>query len=133
MKATYQTHPRKLIMDFFEENPERQFTIEEIINSVNVGEEHLAQSSAYRIVSKLVTEGVLRKNASEDGQLRYGIFKNECHEHLHLKCTQCGKVLHADHEVMENAKQFMDATGFDLDFDKTLLVGKCPECRKIEK
>lgn len=132
MKATYQTHPRKLIEDFLRENGDSQYTIEEIIKGVNVGDEHLAQSSAYRIVNKLVAEGVLRKVPSEDGQLRYGILKNECHDHLHLKCTQCGKVLHADHEVMENAKHFMDATGFDLDFDRTILVGKCPDCRKNE-
>lgn len=133
MKSTYQTQQRKVLLNFLASAHDRQLTIDEILIELNQKGEALPQSSVYRLMKKLVDEGLVRRHSKEDSrQYVYQIIENkECHAHLHLQCTECGKLVHLSHEATREARQWMEgATGFDLDQEKTYLYGKCVECKK---
>lgn len=133
MKSTYQTQQRKIILSFLASAHDRQFTIDEMIEGLNREGHNVAQSSVYRLMKKLVEEGVVRRHSKEDSrQYVYQIIESEeCHSHLHLQCTECGKLVHLSHEATKEARQWMQgATGFELDQEKTYLYGKCKECKK---
>lgn len=133
MKSTYQTQQRKILLNFLVSASDRQFTIEEIIEGLNKDGRNIAQSSVYRLMKKLVEEGVVRRHSKGDSrQYVYQIIESkECHTHLHLQCTECGKLVHLSHEATKEARQWMKgATGFDLDQEKTYLYGKCVDCKK---
>ncbi len=133
MKSTYQTQQRKIILSFLASAHDRQFTIDEMIEGLNREGHSVAQSSVYRLMKKLVEEGVVRRHSKEDSrQYVYQIIESEeCHSHLHLQCTECGKLVHLSHEATKEARQWMQgATGFDLDQEKTYLYGKCKDCKK---
>ena len=133
MKGTYQTQQRKILLGFLSSAHDRQFTIEEIIEELKAQGHNVAQSSVYRLMKKLVDEGLVRRHSKEDSrQYVYQIMKSEeCHSHLHLQCTECGKLVHLSHEATKEARQWMQgATGFELDQEKTYLYGKCTDCKK---
>ncbi len=133
MKSTYQTQPRKILLQFLSSAHDRQFTIEEIIEELSAQGEKLPQSSVYRLMKKLVEEGKVRRHAKENSrQYVYQIMESEaCHSHLHLQCTECGKLVHLSEEATKEARQWMQgATGFDLNQEKTYLYGTCQDCKK---
>ena len=136
MKSTYQTQQRKILLDFLVATHDRQFTIEEILEELNQEGKALPQSSVYRLMKKLVDEGMVRRHSKEDSrQYVYQIIQSEeCHAHLHLQCTECGKLVHLSHEATKEARQWMQgATGFELDQEKTFLYGTCTDCRKSKQ
>ena len=50
---------------------------------------------------------------------------------MHLKCTDCGKLLHMSDEASDRLlSQVRAVSGFDLDMDRTLLFGLCEICKK---
>lgn len=133
MKGTYQTQQRKILLNFLSSAHDRQFTIEEILEELNNQGETVPKSSVYRLMKKLVEEGVVRRHSKEDSrQYVYQIIESEeCHSHLHLQCTECGKLVHLSHEATKEARQWMQgATGFELDQEKTFLYGTCTDCKK---
>ena len=133
MKSTYQTQQRKILLHFLTKTHDRQLTIEEIIEGLKLEGQNVAQSSVYRLMKKLVEEGVVRRHSKEDSrQYVYQIMESEdCHAHLHLQCTECGKLVHLSHEATKEAQIWMQgATGFDLNQEKTFLYGKCGDCKK---
>ncbi len=133
MKSTYQTQQRKILLSFLASASDRQFTIEEIMEGLNGEGQNVAQSSVYRLMKKMVEEGVVRRHSKDDSrQYVYQIMESEdCHAHLHLQCTECGKLVHLSHEATKEARQWMKgATGFELDQEKTYLYGTCTDCKK---
>lgn len=129
MKATYQTQQRKALLDYLYRNRERQFTIEELMMEM---EQPVPLSSMYRLLGKLSEEGLVRKTTRVgERQYAYQIVENEeCHHHLHLQCTACGKVMHLSDEATQKTHLLMHgAEGFELDCEKTLLYGTCTECK----
>ncbi len=135
MKSTYQTQQRKILISYLVDAREKQLTIDEIMDGLKEKGKNVPQSSVYRLMKKLVDEGVVRRHSKEDSrQYVYQIIESEdCHSHLHLQCTECGKLVHLSHEATREARQWMQgATGFDLDQEKTYLYGKCVDCKKVD-
>ena len=56
----YHTQQRKILIDFLRENFEKSFTIDEIIRSV--GETSISQSTAYRLITKLEEDGIVKRS-----------------------------------------------------------------------
>ena len=53
----------------------------------------------------------------------------DCHSHLHLSCTRCGKTFHMDAEhTAQLTRAMSELDGFDLDILKTVLYGICQNC-----
>ena len=73
MKGTYQTQQRKILLSFLNTVSDRQLTIEEILEELNSKGETVPQSSVYRLMKKLVEEGVGAK---------IGNINEECQEKL---------------------------------------------------
>ena len=124
----YQTEQRKTLLAYFAENPNKQFDIDELQNSI-VG---ISKSAIYRNINRMVEMGILRRFQSEVSKkfLYQYIGSHECNEHFHLKCSVCGTILHMDTVFSE---VLMDVVGryadFDLDTSKTLLLGHCISCK----
>ena len=52
-------------------------------------------------------------------------------EHLHMKCTECGKLLHMNNDVSkELLNEIFDLSNFSVDKETTVLYGKCKDCKK---
>lgn len=125
----YNTHQRKILIDFLEANSEKAFTIDEIIS--NLSENGMCQSTAYRLMTKLVEDGLVHRTVK--GNSRSFVYQyisdKKCEGHLHMKCTGCGKVYHLDRSLSTHMqKDIQNNTGFEID-SHTVLLGKCNTCK----
>ena len=129
----YNTGKKQQILEFLSSNSHLAFTLEEISESVAPGGK--GKSTVYSIVSELV-EGAVVKRIS-DGKTRHCSYQyignGECKSHLHLKCRDCGKLIHLDKDVSDNfTSALRESGGFMLE-DGCILFGKCTNCEHTDE
>ena len=130
--AEYNTEQKKLLLDFLEKNHDSSYTIEEITNELKARGATVGKSTVYRLMTRLVEEKRVKRQLS-DGS-RKAIYRitldSHCHNHLHLQCIKCGKVLHLDEKVsdklLDTVKQI---NNFSVSEEDTVLMGKCADCK----
>ncbi len=126
---TYHTNQRNCLHGFLKNNPEQAFTIEEIIDALS--ENSISKSTVYRLMTKLVEENLVHRTVK--GNSRSFVYQyisdEKCENHLHMKCTDCGKVYHLDSGVTSIIQNNIKSnTSFEID-SHTVLLGKCGECK----
>ncbi|NLV85590.1 MAG: hypothetical protein GX025_00005 [Clostridiales bacterium] len=123
----YETKQRKRLFSFFSENPDRQFTIEELTNSID----DISLSAIYRNVNRMLRDGTIKRFQAE-GQRKflYQYVGGDCSKHLHLKCNSCGRIIHIEGEkanaVVDSVRESFD---FDMDKKATMIIGECSQCK----
>ena len=127
MKSAYNTKQRSAVLSCFEENADGQFTIDELMDAL--GGNAPGKSTVYRLVKKLEEEGMLRRFTREGtSKAVYQLAGTHCcSEHLHIKCVDCGLLIHLDHETQD---EFTKSTGFVIDDSLSMLYGRCAECAR---
>ena len=130
-KNNYNTKQRDEIVRFFDQHRGKCFTAKDIIRS---GEVSSGEATVYRTLSRLADQGILRRFTDGDAAC-YQLNESEmCSRHFHLKCENCGKVVHMDcdvmADVMENIKRHIETDhDFFVDIGKTVIYGLCGDCR----
>lgn len=136
--AEYETQQRRVLLNFLKEHPDRGFSIEELYDalvSCCPPEQLPGKSTLYRLIPKLVSEGLVKRFAGERGRrFQYQLVVcEECQAHLHLKCTACGSLFHMNHAVSEQIiDEVLEQSAFSLDQKETVLFGTCKNCRKAK-
>lgn len=126
--ATYNTEQKKMLVDFLKNDPDASFSVEEIVKKMGG---KLAKSTVYRLIVKLTEDGLVRRMTRGNSRtFVYQIIAGEhCHTHLHLRCTDCGKVIHMkeslSHDLLDVIKQTSD---FSVSERETVILGKCAVC-----
>ena len=127
---TYNTKQKERIIAFFRDNADKSFTADELISEICDGGS--GKSTVYRIIASLCEGGMLRKTQDGDnGKCSYQLIDcHSCHSHLHLKCRDCGKLVHLEGAVSRELERALRETqGFELD-ESTMIYGRCESCRK---
>lgn len=123
----YRTKQRELIAGFFMENTDRQFSVNEVADRFS---ESIGKSTVYREISRLEGDGFLRKYSDASGVFLYQYAGEHCHEHFHLRCVACGKIVHLDCHVMNDVcTHISDEHDFNIDMSRTVLFGLCKDCK----
>ncbi len=137
--ARYNTKNKQAVMDFLYRDHDKAWTIDEIIEGIEneyPKDEAPGHSTVYRIISQLVEEGLVVPQLKEDGKKRaYQPAEHECNgNHLHLKCTQCGQLIHMDDDVSAAIlTEVLKNKGFSVDEEQTVIIGKCKNCSQKSK
>jgi Fur family ferric uptake transcriptional regulator len=130
----YKTHQKEIIMNLFLKNKNKHLTAAEIVNYINQTDESIGTATVYRYLDKLVNIGTIRKYFLDDKTsacYQYIDPKNKCNEHFHLKCIECGKLIHIDCSHMQTIGEHILAEhGFTIDNSRTVLYGRCRSCEK---
>ena len=127
----YMTGNKERILGFLLENANSSYTLEEICAALTT--DGKGKSTVYRIVSRLVAEGCVRRLS--DGKTRHCTYQyvggEHCHHHLHLKCKGCGRLVHlGEGESRRFERVLLDIGGFVIE-EGTLLFGTCKECAEV--
>lgn len=129
MKESYKTKQREEILAFFRQNPGRHLTAGQLCDAL----EGVSKATVYRLLDRLVQEGVLRRYNLNGGQAacyQYSGSHTHCREHYHMKCLECGRLFHVECPAMNRvAGELKEREGFWLDSSMTVLYGLCRECR----
>lgn len=131
----YKTKQRAAILDFIESNKDREVTANDILVYLNKNDLKASQTTIYRYLDNLVKEGIIKKNYSEEKSSScYQYVGKRCKEHYHLKCNNCGEIIHLDSEIFSSIeKKIIDRYGFKIDNIKTILYGTCNKCNMNNK
>lgn len=130
-KYAYNTDGKRALCDFLAQNPDRQFTTEELCLALHGNTEK--KSSVYRHLSQLCADNTLRKfrnDAHSSALYQYVGRGCDCGTHFHAKCLQCGAIHHlACHDSVTFAAHLNEEHGFLVDCGQSILYGLCAECR----
>ena len=124
----YTTGKKEKIMRLMRDNHGVSYSLEHICELVLDGDS--GKSTVYRIVSELVADGCLRRICDErTRRVTYQYMgSEECHNHLHLKCKGCGRLIHLDDKISRELEDSVRSVGgFSID-EGALLLGTCHDC-----
>lgn len=86
-------------------------------------------STVYRTLEHLERVGVVRQISLAADRRSYHLALTA--DHLHLRCTGCGRVSEADTALLDSLAQAVrEANGFVLDTAYPVLTGMCAACRR---
>ena len=135
MSKNYKTEGKSKLEGFLMSHPDEHFTVEQICLGING--DLSAKSSVYRNLSELCIRGSVRKFKSE-GQTsfvyQYLGHEKSCHDHFHLKCIECGKLIHLECDMGNQLIEHITGHhGFFVDSGRSILYGVCAECTAGKK
>ena len=134
-KNIYKTSQSEILLGFLRAHPDEEFSTEEITCALEG--EAIGKSTVYRLISKLCARGEILRTRGENGKrilYRYIDKSHDCDEHFHLKCRDCGKIIHLDCDLMEELRSHIAGEhGFRLDARSTVINGVCAECEEKER
>lgn len=130
---SYATEKRAKILEYLKNHRDEDVCVKDI-------ELHLRESgitvnvtTIYRYLDKLEQEGQVLRRTSESGttaSFQYVQPEHACHNHLHMKCSNCGKIYHMDCSFMEEfQKHIYEHHHFVLSCRTSMLYGLCEDCR----
>lgn len=132
--AEYATEQKKMLSDFLKSHAERAFSMEELIEALRdtYGAGAPGSSTVYRLMTRLVEEGSVKRFVKGHSRcfLYQGVRDEHCRSHLHLKCTECGRLVHLDERVSETLLDTIRSNSdFSVNEEETVLFGACASCR----
>jgi Fur family ferric uptake transcriptional regulator len=130
--ANYNTQQRQLILDYMASLGDRHITVNQMLRHFENKEAAIGQTTIYRHLERLVDDGKIRKYVLSDGKsacYQYITGDTLCRGHFHLKCEQCGVLIHLDCELLDEIQRHLLAEhDFQLNMLKTVFYGKCKRC-----
>ena len=129
----YKTRQRTVIENMLKENSNIHMTAYDITEKLSEKGEKVGTVTVYRTLEKLINEGKVRKYTADKNEcacFQYIENTDHCHEHFHLKCIDCGNLLHLDCEkVTRLMSHISHEHGFALNTGRTVLYGTCSKCQ----
>ncbi len=126
----YNTRQKQILIDFFNKNTDKHYSIKEITDAV--ADNKIGKSTVYRLIEKMTGDGYIRRFRGKDGKsvlYQYVGENHECDRHFHLKCTECGLLIHLECKyIAELNKHINIHHRFNIDTSKTILYGLCSSC-----
>lgn len=130
----YNTRTRQLILDYLVANRQHAVSASHILDELEQQGAAPNPATVYRYLDKLVSEQRVMKYVADKGEkavFQYVDQSRRCHEHLHLKCVQCGQIYHLECGFMEQLRTHLEAEhGFALQCEGSMLYGVCSRCRQ---
>ena len=126
----YKTAQRRRLMDFLQNNPDKQFSAQQI--AANLPAPEISLSAIYRNLSVLESAGLINRFVKEGSREVYYQYTQaeRCRNRIHLICTKCGKTLHAEPAMADRLQsEALTSAGFRVDCSKTVLYGLCRDCQ----
>ena len=125
---TYKTRQKELILDVIK-NFKNDFTIKEIYEKLN---QNVGLTTIYRIVSKLVEEGKIKKSIDYNNVVHYQYLDEcQCDNHFYLKCDKCGSITHVDCDCINDfTNHVLKNHLFKVDNVNIIIKGICKKCSK---
>ena len=129
----YNTRTRQMILNYLMENQEHAVSASNILTHLEQTGAAPSATTIYRYLERLAAEGRVMKYVADKGEkavFQYVGDGAHCHQHLHLKCVQCGQIYHLDCCFMNEVRGHLELEhGFSLQCEGSILYGICRTCR----
>jgi len=129
----YETKQRNYILEVLKENKDKHLNCEEIHDILKQKQNPVSLATLYRSLDKLVSLNIIRKyTTSHFGKACYQYIDDNCkaHNHFHLICLKCNKLIHLDCDIMNNFLEHVEEHHeFKILPEKVVYYGYCSDCR----
>lgn len=127
------TKQREIIFQVLSENMGNHLSPEELHDVVSEIDDDIGIATVYRTLVIFDKLGIVHKLDFDDNRYRYEIIRDEDHQHHHLLCKGCGKVIEVEEDYLDGLeKMIKDKYKFSIYNHDLKFYGKCSECSKIE-
>lgn len=125
------TVQRKAIIDVFLESEDKHMSPEEVYDRVKGKYPDIGLATVYRALQLFEKLGVLYRLNFDDGCSRYELCtKKTGHQHHHLICLNCGKVMEVKVDLLENLEAEIEKDGeFEIVDHNLQFFGYCKDCK----
>lgn len=130
--VTYNTKQKNLIYAVLEENSHTPLSCDGITDALKTRGTPVGKATVYRFIESLAQKGEIRKYI--DTKTKTATFQLvdkslNCAEHMHLKCVNCGKLIHLGCDYMSDVSEhILKHHSFRVDNSKTVILGYCEGC-----
>lgn len=135
-KSAYKTKQQELLLCYLEEHKGLHFTAEDVRAHFAQKEISMGTATIYRHLERMVAEGSLNKYVIDEHSAAcfeytgcQGDGKSKKEQHFHLKCEQCGALIHLEcEELCQIRTHLFKNHGFILNPLRTVFWGLCASC-----
>lgn len=135
MRKNYHTKQGEIILSCLKEMGDTAVSAEDIENILKEKGNPVGKTTIYRQLLKYEQDGLVRKIMPPSAKSAlFGIVGNNCSEHMHLRCTECGKILHLECEFMDMLDLHIKKHhNFSADLGASVIYGICNKCKEESK
>ena len=126
------TPQRRAILDIILETEGKHLSAEEIYDLVKVKCPDIGLATVYRTMQMFEEVGLVYKHNFDEVRSRYEInHHNEYHQHHHLICVGCSKVIEVEEDLLEQLESGIEKKyNFKISNHNVKFFGYCEKCRK---
>lgn len=130
----YNTRQKEKLLSYLISNKDEHTNVAGISAFLAAEGTPVGTATIYRQLDRLVDQGLVRRY-SIDGKTgacyQYVDSDAGCHQHFHLKCKNCGRLIHTDCDHLSEINEHMlQHHGFTVDSSMTVFYGICADCRE---
>ncbi|MBQ8892636.1 MAG: transcriptional repressor [Bacilli bacterium] len=125
---SYNTKQKDVILEIIK-SKKKEFRVLDIYNDL---EGKVGLTTIYRLINKLVSDGIINKVIGNDNITYYEYLKS-CNKnnHFFLKCNHCLKLIHIDCDCIRNIENhILEEHKFDINNQNLVINGLCNRCRR---
>lgn len=123
----YTTTKKKLLIDVFKNNKDKQFTAVALTSTLS---DEMNKATVYRQLQSLEKENIIRKTFNSELDVYEYQYSDNCDNHFHLKCNKCGKIVHLEcKEASGFLSHILIDHGFKIDQSSSTIYGLCRGCK----
>lgn len=126
------TKQRILVLEALASCGDKHLTAEEIYEIVKAEFPEIGLATVYRTIQLLSDLNLVESVQLGDGYVRYEIGKieeREAHNHHHLVCLECGKVISFRDDLLDELeKRIKESVSFQVVNHEVKLYGYCETC-----
>ena len=130
------TNQRKDILKTLLNNNHKHLSCEDVFNIVSKENSDLGIATVYRTLQLFEKLNIVYKINFDDGLSRYELnLGEENHQHHHLICLNCGKVIEVKLDLLESLENKIEKDGnFKIVDHNVKFYGYCKKCLdKVDK
>lgn len=127
------TPQRQVVLQIFLDHPGEHLSAEDVHGILRSMKSEIGLATVYRSLELLSDLGILQKMEFGDGCSRYEVNTTDpkAHHHHHLICTNCGKVIEFEDDLLEHLEQDISVkSGFKIRDHQVKFYGICKECQE---
>jgi len=126
------TPQRRSILDVILVNEGKHLSAEEVYDLVKGSCPEIGLATVYRTMLLFSEVGLVYKHNFDDGRSRYELnHRNEDHQHHHLICINCNKVIEVEEDLLEHLEDEVEKKyDFEIKNHNVKFFGYCNKCRR---
>ncbi|MDD3705594.1 MAG: Fur family transcriptional regulator [Clostridiaceae bacterium] len=126
------TPQRRSILSIILETEGSHLSVEEIYDLVKVKCPDIGLATVYRTMQMFEEVGLVYKHNFDEVRSRYELnHHNEYHQHHHLICVRCNKVIEVEEDLLEKLESGIETKyNFEISNHNVKFFGYCEKCRK---